>query len=1500
MFNKTKKSLIALLAAIIAAALLCVGVSLLSPKTQKAYAVSGVGDVVQVKASTTKSYATFDDAITDIGNISNGNVEIKLLGNATATKELSSGNNAKYFTLDLNGHVLTVGKPIRCARLTLKDSMAGTTDSAYLHEISNPTTEDMTDTVQIYGGVLTNPTGYALSVGYSYVVTMESGTIAGCASTDDGGGVYVYGGDFSMTGGTICGNNTTDFRGGAGVYVLDGTFDMNGTAKISGNTATNYGGGVYVYSGTFNMSDTATIDGNTAKYGGGVYVLDGTFNMSGAATISGNTATNSAGGVGTSSSGCTFNLTGGSITNNTALNNGGGVHTNGTFNMKKSADSEDAIIISGNKTTSTTLGDGGGVRVSSGAFNMSYGVICGNSSGNTGGGVSVGNGSTFTMTGGTIGGTTEEEANTAQSGGGVYLYSGEFNMSGTAKITGNTAKYGGVYVGNSGTFNVSGPVNITGNTNGEVASNVCGTYTNTVVGVLDESARISFYYSGNVAKMAAGATFNAQNFIADREGYIVTTYTGGSDGDAYTGIKVVQPAASVTAGGVTTGYATFAEAWAAANNAGTATVTMRTGALVTEMLVVAEAANITLEMQKNKLELTGDSDSVIRVNGVLTVQQGNVVEGLTASYEITDPVSGNVVTIDNSLITGGKNHGVYVGGKGKFILGGNVVIAGNNAQTFGGGVYVDGEFKMESGASVSYNQSGNSGGGVYVSSSGKFTMSGGRIACNKSGDGGGVYTYGNFNMNGNAEIVDNTATKNGGGLYVDSWMNSASTLSGGSIKGNTAAINGGGVYVPVDKFKISGAVTVTDNKKGDAADDVYLTSGKKITVSGALSDGANIGVKLSSDYSGAFTSGYGANNSGIFPYVYFNSDDENNSCVYLNTDSEVCIGAHNYVNGVCTNNCRPKAQIYWGISEGKLLISGVSGTVATNSFDYDAVFGYYDSAPWYNDRASITSVEFDGENGVVPVSLKYWFNGCSELTNIDLLGLNTSYVTDMFGMFGGCTKLASLDLSGFDTAKVTDMSDMFFQCSVLISLDLSAFDFTNVTNMRCMFRSCTALAEIIFPTEVNAQKVTAVDYMFENCKGMTSVDLSAFKTSELTNMSRMFSGCSKLTSVTFPASFDTAKVTNMSQLFQSCTALTSPGISGFNTESVTTMENLFADCAGLTSVNLANWNVQNVINMKSTFNGCANLTEVTFPTVFNTAKVTHMTFLFSRCGALKKIDLSSFKTDSLTVMEGMFYTCGALEEVNLSSFDAQNVTSANYMFYGCNALNKVIAPAKIGASFSTALPSTKFWNGAADITYIDGTGAGKTFVKHDGHSLTAVAQKNATCTEAGVLAHDHCSICGKNFIENVEKSAEQLAIAKTAHEWETEFTVDKAATCTESGSKSKHCKHCDSKTEVTEIPAAHHLTHHGKVDATTEKAGNNEYWSCADCDKYFSDSEGATEIADKSSVIIPKLAPEVPTTPAGGQDKKSYAWICWLLIPLAVAAGGIACGIYLYKKNKMR
>ncbi|MDR0411321.1 MAG: hypothetical protein LBH75_05030 [Treponema sp.] len=155
-------------------------------------------------------------------------------------------------------------------------------------------------------------------------LVMEDGSkISGNSSSgeDDGGGVYVSGGSFTMSDGEISGNSAS--RGGGGVSICyrvytgntsyrGGKFTMTG-GTISGNTVSNwgYGGGVWV--GRDNPDDAyrsgsaseaifimsgGTISGNSVRssdgvhnsFGGGVYVdMFGDFTMNGG-EISGNSA----------------------------------------------------------------------------------------------------------------------------------------------------------------------------------------------------------------------------------------------------------------------------------------------------------------------------------------------------------------------------------------------------------------------------------------------------------------------------------------------------------------------------------------------------------------------------------------------------------------------------------------------------------------------------------------------------------------------------------------------------------------------------------------------------------------------------------------------------------------------------------------------------------------------------------------------------------------------------------------------------------------------------------------------------------------------------------------------------------------------------------------------------------------------------------------------------------------------------------------------------------
>jgi hypothetical protein len=168
---------------------------------------------------------------------------------------------------------------------------------------------------------------------------MENGATITGGSAQTGGGVLVFEGMFTMSGGMMAGNTGSgSFQSGGGVCVWGGTFNMS-SGTIAGNEVIGYGGGVCVLDGTFNMSG-GTIEENIAyasggKGGGGVYVdgmtySNGKFNMSGG-MIQKNTGY-VVGGVGLSA-GSTFTMSGNStIAENGAVLDGGGVYVqSGTF-----------------------------------------------------------------------------------------------------------------------------------------------------------------------------------------------------------------------------------------------------------------------------------------------------------------------------------------------------------------------------------------------------------------------------------------------------------------------------------------------------------------------------------------------------------------------------------------------------------------------------------------------------------------------------------------------------------------------------------------------------------------------------------------------------------------------------------------------------------------------------------------------------------------------------------------------------------------------------------------------------------------------------------------------------------------------------------------------------------------------------------------------------------------------------------------------------------------
>ena len=127
---------------------------------------------------------------------------------------------------------------------------------------------------------------------------------------------------------------------------------------------------------------------------------------------------------------------------------------------------------------------------------------------------------------------------------------------------------------------------------------------------------------------------------------------------------------------------------------------------------------------------------------------------------------------------------------------------------------------------------------------------------------------------------------------------------------------------------------------------------------------------------------------------------------------------------------------------------------------------------------------------------------------------------------------------------------------------------------------------------------------FNDFEKMTSIDLSALDTSEVTNMGDMFCGCSRLTSLDV-SNFDTSNVTNMSGMFVYCGSLTSLDLSKFDTSQVTDMSYMFFSCSRLTSLDVSKFDTSKVTNMENMFCDCPSWDTVD-QTKFSNANECHV------------------------------------------------------------------------------------------------------------------------------------------------------------------------------------------------------------------------------------------------------------------------------------------------------
>ena len=401
--------------------------------------------------------------------------------------------------------------------------------------------------------------------------------------------------------------------------------------------------------------------------------------------------------------------------------------------------------------------------------------------------------------------------------------------------------------------------------------------------------------------------------------------------------------------------------------------------------------------------------------------------------------------------------------------------------------------------------------------------------------------------------------------------------------------------------------------------------------------------------------------------------------------------------GTLTFKCGPsKPEGAYGLNEGTSDPGWIGQSSNIEKVVFDASFA--NARPtscymWFYQCTYLTDIEgIENLNTEKVTDMSLMFFQCEKLSSLDLSNFNTEKVTYMYGMFASCSALTTIYASDkFVTGQVSQGEFMFYGCKNLKGYAESK---TGKTYANCgtdgYFTSGCGYAEFdnatrtltfrykgVKPEEAYGLNEGTSDpgWIGQRSKIKKVVFDASFANARPTSCYKWFYDCKELTNIEGIEYLNTEKVTDMSWMFSGCAKLSSINLSNFNTEKVTDMSSMFWNCSALTSLDVSKFNTANVTDMSSMFWNCSALASLDV-SKFNTAEVTSMSHMFCNCYALTLLDLSNFNTEKVKYMGRMFDFCSSLTSLDLSNFNPEKVTDMSYMFRGCSALTTIYASDK--------------------------------------------------------------------------------------------------------------------------------------------------------------------------------------------------------------------------------
>ena len=808
--------------------------------------------------------------------------------------------NAKIVSFDLNGHYIkkhnyhgnyndyeTSGYIIKIengAELTIRDDSDTKTGAIKEGRCKDTNGGGIINegTFYLVGGTITDNGNYSLNGGGIYnsgsgTMIMSGGTISGNYSYHSGGGIYNLG-TLTITGGSITSNSHSYYYGG-GIY-NGGTLIISGNPTITGNS----GGNLYIPENLLISIGTDGITGNDASIGitmqtPGTFTTGSTSDANYQKFVSDDPDYEVVM-VGASDKNAILKSCWSLLNDQIAQAISGS-----TIELSKdykAVDTDTYLNVPGSQNVTLNLNghtldrrlsiatpNGCVINIESGGeLTISgEGVIKGGKSSNTGG--AIHNSGTLTITGGTI-----RDNSSTYAGGGIYN-NGTLTINGGSVYNNTTSKLGaGIYNATSKTLTLSGGTIDNNTNNGENGGGIYNAGTLTISsGSITNNKVIG-------ATMSGGGIYNNGSL----------TINGGT---------IQNNTATNYGGGIYHDGATF-------NLQGSPTISSNK--------VGNNNRNIYLTAAHHTINITGDLDN-------------------------SDVIS---VTMETpSVFTTGLNShsGTYEKFSSEISNSVKLTETGNEAELITYWNYLSRQLESGSETTITLEsgktyQAGNADTHLHVPNTRTVTLNLNNNTINRYlssaiSNGCVIYNQGTLTVTGTGTITggnNNDAGEiKGGGICNKGTLH----IEGGTISNNKTSMNGGGIYHDGVAFSLKGAPVIKNNTVNSVANNVYLTTGKTITIDGTLSYSTDNAIGISSaDAHRVFTSGLngkgnashftsnrdgsgiGLNSAGeaIFGPNYTIAYSKTNSNVYINNSTEKTTAVEGeYLSAKITssNNCVP-------------------------------------------------------------------------------------------------------------------------------------------------------------------------------------------------------------------------------------------------------------------------------------------------------------------------------------------------------------------------------------------------------------------------------------------------------------------------------------------------------------------------------------------------------------------------------------------------------------------